>query len=1015
MAFARIWPGLLPAVVGTSLFVSWGSDLVTHIGGYTIQNWQLEQGLPQISVTSIAQTPDGYLWVGTFNGLARFDGVRFTVFHEGNIPELGNSGITQLQVDEQGALWIVTLTGGLVRLSGGQFTEVLKEGTPLLLGQGEFSNDSNKRLLVGDRATQPWRWWRIENGELAPLDSPNRSQAPDEPRFLFENSGVTWHIERDNLTSGSREMPLSVLATERSSNDRIELAVTSAATSRSGGCWLATETGIYRLSQSGLATRVAPPPSDVVLPMSLKEDGQGTLWGGKWGQGVYRLNSDGSWQKFSVGAGLADNHVNCLFPDREGSLWVGTGQGGLHRIRPRVFRMHETERGPNVVMGVTQDRQGRMWFAVNGGGLNTLAEGKLKPVAEPEMLPAYPLAYSVLADQQDAVWIGLYGGRSLRWRGEDVVANDFGEGEAQPMTPGVLFEDRDGTVWLGCGPAVFRYEQGRFERSTPREGFFTDPVTALAGDRSGTLYIGTDGGGLHCLREGRFTHFTEEDELADSHLVSLYMDAEDTLWIVTAHGGLSRFRDGRSRTAGLKDGLPTLTLGRMTEDGLGNLWVGSNRGIIRVSLAALNEYLDGRRESVAWDLFGLSDGLSTVGCVGASQPAVWRARDGTLWFATIKGVATVDPTRIPFNPLPPPVTIEEVALDDEVQADPFRELTVRPGTHRLEFRFSGLSLAAPEKVRFRHRLEPFDRDWIEVGTRRVAYYSGVRPGNYRFQVTACNNDGVWNETGAALGVVILPPWWMTWWFRSLMAVGVAGVVFGWYELRLHRLRRERLAQESFSRQLIGLQENERRRLAGELHDGLGQDLLVIASQAQLGMGHSENPSATATRLQDIAETARQAIQQARRMAHNLRPGLVEELGFTKAVRANADKAAHAAGHSLTLTLEDVDGLLPPEFEVNLFRITQESLNNVLKHAGASEAKITLTESSASLRLIIEDNGRGFDPSQMESVPPDQRGFGLRQIAERTKMMGGRLDLQSRPGHGTRLMVEIPLQNPRFHS
>jgi signal transduction histidine kinase len=233
-------------------------------------------------------------------------------------------------------------------------------------------------------------------------------------------------------------------------------------------------------------------------------------------------------------------------------------------------------------------------------------------------------------------------------------------------------------------------------------------------------------------------------------------------------------------------------------------------------------------------------------------------------------------------------------------------------------------------------------------------------------------------------------------------------VFGWYEGRLRRLRREHLAQESFSRRLIASQEHERRRLAGELHDGLGQDLLVIASQAQLSFGQPENPPATTARLKDIAETAKQALQQARRMAHNLRPGLLDELGFTKAVRASVDKAGQASGISMAIHLADVDGLLPPEFEVNLFRITQESLNNVLKHAQASEATITLTKEPAALRLVVEDNGRGFQFNGLEAPPPNQDGFGLRQIAERAKMMGGRLDIQSQPGHGTRMTVEVPL-------
>lgn len=999
LGFGLIWSTLL----------SWGSELSTNAGDYAIENWQVEQGLPHISITSIAQTPDGYLWLGTFNGLTRFDGVQFTVFDEGNTPVLGNSGITHLQVDELGALWIVTLAGGLVRMTAGQFTVALSEDAPLLLGEGEFSNDPSRRLLLRDRKG---RWHQIERGQLIRLDSAQGARARDEPRFLFENSGGTWIAQRGSVVRSS-ETSLSLPGGDGSDSNRLDSVISSAAASRSGGYWVAMETGIYRLRQGKLSTRVAPLPSGIRQPMSLKEDGQGDLWAGKWGQGLYRLKPDGSWEMFGAQAGLVDNYVNCLFRDREGNLWVGTFQGGLHRIRPRVFQMYKTDRGAgsDVVMSVTEDRHGRMWFGVNGGGLHTWAAGKLDPVIEPAVLRSYPLAYSVLADGQDAIWVGLYGRMALRLSAGEVTPYQLDDESGQAMTPHALLEDHAGAVWLGCTHGLLRYQNGQFKRFTSREGLSCDTVLALAEDRSGTLFIGTGGGGLNCLRKGEFTHYTEHDGLADNHISSLFLDQEQTLWIGTVNGGVSRFQHGRFVNFTVKSGLPSNTIGTLLEDDCGNLWLGSNRGIIRVSRKALNDYADKKGDAVAWHVFGLSDGLSTIGCTGGSQPASWKAHDGKLWFATVKGVTVVDPNHLPFNSLPPPVVIEEVVMDDRAQAvqSATPVLTIPPRNHRFAFRFTGLSLAAPEKVRFRYRLEPFDEDWIQAGTRRIAYYSRVRPGSYQFRVTACNNDGVWNETGAVLGFVVLPPWWMTWWFRALTVLGVAGLFFGWYEHRLYRLRHEHQAQEGFSRRLIVSQENERRRLAGELHDGLGQDLLVIACQAQLSLSQPENPPATAARLKAIAETARQAIQQARLMAHNLRPGLLEELGFTKAIRASADKAAQASGISIAVALQDIDGLLPPEFEINFFRIIQESMNNVLKHASASEAKITLTKNPAGLRLVVEDNGRGFEPSRLDSARPEQRGFGLRQIAERAKMMGGRVELQSQAGQGTRLVVEVPVK------
>ena len=997
---------LLLAAAKHSVFVSWGSELVTHIGDYTLQNWQVEQGLPQVSVTAIAQTPDGYLWVGTFNGLARFDGVRFTIFDEENTPALGNSAIAQLQVDEHGALWIVTVAGGLVRMAGGQFTQVMKENARILISGPKSSAEARQPLLLLDRDGQ---WRRIENNQILPLHPGFGTN--DALSFLFENACLGWAVHQGKIRR-LPELVSSASAGEAGASNRIPMTIHSAGTSQAGGYWVAGPNGLFRLQQGLMSNRVALLPALAATHFVIQEDGQGTFWAGQWGQGLFRLNADGSWQQFSAGTGLVDSHVNCLFRDREGSLWVGTGQAGLYLIRPRAFQVYDTESGANVVMCLTQDRQGRMWFGINGGGLHTWADGKLKRVTEPASLRDYMLTYSVLADRQDALWVGLYGFKALRWHAGAVTPYDLNDGSSQAMTPHAFLEDHAGTIWVGCTHGLLQYQGSRWVRHTTRDGLSSDTVVALAEDRAGMLYIGTDGGGLNCLHQGRFTHFTEQDGLADNHVASLYVDSEDTLWIGTVNGGLSRLKNGRFGTVSVKDGLPSKSIGSLLEDDLGNLWLGSNRGIIRLNRSALNAYLDGKQRPLAWQVFGVADGLSAISWTSGGQPRACKARDGKLWFATVRGAAVVDPNHLSFNPLPPPVVIEEIVIDDRSQAvhpaSNASRLTVPPGARRLEFRFTGLSLAVPERVQFRFRLDPYDKDWVEAGTRRVAYYTGIPPGRFNFRVTACNNDGVWNETGASLGLVVLPPWWMTWWFRALTVIGIAGLVFGWYERRLHRLRREHLAQESFSRRLIASQENERQRLAGELHDGMGQDLLVIASQAQLSLSQEQNPPVTAARLKDIAETAKQALQQARRMAHNLRPGLLDELGLTKAVQATVQKAAQASGLSIAVSLADVDGLLSPEFEVNLFRITQETLNNVLRHAHASEAKIILTKESAGLRLVVEDNGSGFELSRQESAPPDQRGFGLRQIAERAKMMGGRVDIQSRPGQGTRLTVEVPI-------
>lgn len=1021
-----------------------------NVGNYSIENWQVEQGLPQISITSIAQTPDGYLWLGTFNGLVRFDGARFTVFNEANTPVLGKNGILRLITDRQGGLWVMTEGGGLARLADGQFTAFGPERGLPACGAAALVQDLDGGLRVVDRNGG---LHQVENGKLGQPDREEARSGAD-VGLLVAPSEPCW-VERQGKAINSSQAPLRLPIAGGSDPTNLELTIICATRCRAGGLWLAATPGVYRLQAGRLQEPAVSLPQPIRGFVAMAEDSEGSLWIGTWADGLFRRDRSGRWQRFGTGAGLAENDVSAIFVDRENNVWVGTGSGGLHRFKPRIFQTYDSRDGltGNNVMSVSGDRQGRLWIGINGGGLNRWENGRFAPVTEPSELRQHPLVYSVLADREDAVWVGIYGQVVLRLRGGEVTAYDLGEGKPESATPRAIFEDHSGAIWLGCDRGLVRHHAGQITRYTRRNGLAHDEVRALAQDRQGTLYVGTYGGGLNCFRADRFSSYTTRDGLPDDHVTALWVDGDDTLWIGTVNGGLSRFKGGRFATITTRDGLPSNTIGTLLEDDAGHLWLGSNRGIVRVNRRELNEYLDGRQRTLTGRVFNHSDGLNSIDCSGRGQPASCKTRDGRLWFATVHGLAVVDPAHLPFNSLSPPVLIEEVLVDEAPVArnildqpsesivqrtaaattghqlrstppssatrrlanpgnTPADKLVISPGRHRLEFLYTGLSLVAPEKVRFRYRLSGLDEDWIEAGSQRTASYNHVPPGQYRFEVAACNNDGVWSDTEAALDLVVLPPWWRTWWFRALTVIGVAGLVLGWYEQRLHRLRREHLAQESFSRQLIASQEKERQRVAGELHDGLGQDLLVIAGQAQLTLRQEVNPAGTVARLEDIAETAKKALQQARRMAHNLRPGLVEELGFTKAVRATVDKAAQASGLSVAADLTDVDGLLPPEFEVNLFRIVQEALNNVLKHAGASAARITLAKETASLRLVVEDNGRGFEPGPVASERSDQRGFGLRQMAERARIMGGKAEIVSRSGLGTRLTVEVPLPGAR---
>ncbi len=1027
---------------------SWGATDSFKMPDYTVNVWQLEEGLPQISVTSLAQTPDGYLWLGTFNGLARFDGIRFTVFDEGNAPALGSSRITRLAVDAQGALWIVTEVGGLAQMTGTRFTACRPEDGLPPSGALSLVRDETHRLLLLDRNGN---LLRIENGRLLPLDPRDGLQAGREPSLLLAPDGSAWVAEQGNATRSSQRT-FRVRPPDGSNTPPAKLVIECAAPSPGGGYWLATTTGVYQLRAGRLKQSASSLPDPAMQLHFLVEDAQGNLWFGGAERGLVRWDwRRGQAQTFQAGTGLADNHVSALLCDREGNVWVGTGQGGLHRFKPRLVRMYDPPGGlaGNVVTAVTEDRLGRIWVGVNGGGVHRWEAGRLTPVTEPPELARFPLVYSVLAAREDALWIGLYGRTALRLQNGTVTVCPLGESGLR-IAPRALFEDHAGTVWLGTERGLQRYQAGRFTSYTRAEGLSHDDVRALAEDRHGTLYVGTSGGGLNCLRAGRFTCFTERQGLADNHISALYVDREDTVWIGTINGGLSRFKQGRFANVTVKDGLPSNTIGAVIEDGLGYLWLGSNRGLVRVPQRELNDYLDGRRRPPAWQVFGRSDGLNSIGCDAGGQPACCRARDGRLWFATVNGVAVVDPSHLPFNPQPPPVVIEEVVLDDRrcelpssesrlptpnsaamgvvnksnaecgsgspsqlhgAVAQSPRTLTVPPRTQRIEFRFTGLSLVAPEKVRFRYRLDGFDEDWIEAGPQRTAYYTRIPPAEYRFRVTACNNDGVWNDAGAALDVVVQSAWWQTWWFHAGAFTGAAGLL-GWtLEARLRRARRERAARQSFAHRLLESQEDERKRIAGELHDSLGQDLLVIKNRALLGLRDPAVTPQAADQLGEISQLASHTLEEVREISRNLRPYQLDRLGLTKALQARVAEVSRASDVPINTQIDPIDRLLAPPLEIHFYRIVQELLTNLVKHSHAATATLTVQYRAPKIVLTLEDDGCGFDATLLDEATP-RHGLGLTDIAERIRLLNGTARCDSRPAAGTRWVIEIPVSSNR---
>lgn len=997
---------MMLAVLGTVLFS--GGALAAGDSDYSIRSWQIQDGLPQNSVTSIAQTPDGYLWLGTFNGLARFDGARFTVYDEASVSVLPSSRLIRLDADDEGGLWIHTEEGGLVRYREGRFRDFsLMKGFPAA-GAREIRQFASHHLFLVDRSggihrLQGEEW--ITEREYEFLLGTRLSYWTDREANL-------WAWCRDKRSFG-RVMAGQVQWLETPDDKKAN--VRAYAVSREGGLWMVISNQIWHLDYR----RNDWKPTSWVLPGAARglthmlEDKHGNVWLATYGGGLFRFGSSGEVEQFTVERGLSDNAVRALYEDTEDNLWVGTDGGGLNCLRRRVVKMLGVREGLGapVVMSVAQDGidSRAVWLGLNGGGVYRVEDGVIRPFIHEESFAASSFVYGLLAEKSGALWIGTYDAGVFRLDGQEITEIAVtGHWEGNPML--AALEDQVGAIWLGGGGGLFRLHDGQAIPMNGSLGWSNVAVRALAEDRSGTIYVGTSGHGLLRWRGGEWTFFSKKDGLASDRITAVYVDAEDTVWAGVWHGGLSRFRDGRFFNYSIADGLPSNCIGAIIEDDLGHLWFGSNRGIFRIPKKQLNLAADQGRRPLPVNTYGLGDGLSTLECGGGAQPAVCKTPDGNLWFATVRGVAVLKPRQLEVNRVPPPVIIEEIVVDDQVLALAGRSentpFTVPPGKSRVEFRFTGLSFAAPEKVHFRYRLHGLDSKWVEAGANRSASYAHLPHGRYRFDVTACNNDGVWSEPGASLALAVLPPWWMKWWFRMLAGLGVSGFL-GWLLfLRWSRLQHERSIETGFAHRLIHSQEEERRRIAAELHDSIGQDLLVIKNRALLGIREIRDKSSQAEQLEVISKIASQSIEEVREISQNLRPFQIDRLGLTKAVEVMLEKVSEASGLGLTREIEPVNGLLSPHSEIHIYRVLQELLNNVVKHSDASLVRVHLKAEASFIHLTVDDDGRGFDYDAVFDRPAEQ-GFGLRDVSERVRILGGNLKCNTRPGEGTTWRIQIP--------
>jgi diguanylate cyclase (GGDEF)-like protein len=727
-------------------------DPAKEIRQYMRADWQ--DTLPQATVLSIAQTRDGYLWIGTYAGLARFDGEEFTVFDRRNSP-LETVAISALAEDPAtGTLWVGTVGGGLYEYEHGALSSVPIGGLgetiySLAAAAGDIWIGANHGLGV------------IHSGRLR-IFSAADGVPPNRIRDIEPDAhGVVWigtegggllRYEGGRFTRYTR------------ANGLTSDLVFALATDASGTLWIGTHDGGLNVFRNGAFGPALMNGSSIY---ALAVDHDDNVWMSREGAGICRLTAGRITCDTLTEADAQPDIIRSLRIDREGSLWIGGTNGGLHRLTDSKVTTALAEHSNNYVRSVFQDAGGTMWIGMDGDGLMTVRDGALVPFTARGKLPS-GFVRAIFGDRDGNLWIGTLAGMARLRDGalttfttRDGLASDFVYAFAQ---------DRSGALWIGTSAGLNRRVGEKIETIIPKID-----VRALAQDRNGRMWVGKRDGLAIIDSGGRLESLPYTGSVFGFH-----EDVDGTMWVGTG-AGIMRIRGARIAQYTARDGLLDDNAFAILDDA-GNFWISSNKGIYRVARAQFEAFDQHRTRTVAITSFDKSDGMAATQCNGASQPSAWKSRDGRLWFATVRGVATVDPKRIRINRTIPPVVIERAAVD--------------PRTRKVEIAYAALSLVAPQRVRYRYRLEGFDLQWIDAGARRAAFYTNLPPGDYTFRVIASNNDGVWNTAGASLPIAIEPRVYETWWFRTLVAlliVAVAVLIMRIRTLRLHARERELIA------------------------------------------------------------------------------------------------------------------------------------------------------------------------------------------------------------------------------
>ncbi len=1048
----------------------------------------VEEGFTQSQVTSIGQDSDGFIWIGTIDGLYRYDGFTFKAFRHNpfDSASLQSNHITEIYGDRHGMVWILT-SEGLSLLNPA--TERIKrfnivfplKNTPFYFG--DFSEDSAGRvwLNVGSefyvyehphesihKIEVPLRkrnyshipiysyileskehsgdyyassdsgvfYFRWNTKHFTPMkfdgDEYDTSPRLHEPIVVQDSKGTPIVITRKTLEILNQQtgipkqysLPdvfLSRVGTKTSMRAFVD---------NTDKVWVTEdwgETGIACFDLQTLQwtyTDHFMEQGKRVQISSLGEIHQtknGDVWIYTKGKGIFRFSQrTATWKKYEhepSNLHSLSGNITVFFTDKSGNIWVGTDANGLNKIeyQPVKFQLfrnfYDGVRSVQITdtRSLSKDATGALW-------VGTLVDGVLRLDQSMKIRVRYPYyaVGSIVPDPHDSssLWFGTWyhglykfdtrSSRAIQYRN---LPDDSTTLSANVRT---MLTDHTGTLWVGTwysGLNRFVDSSQQFVRyqfdSASQTSLSSNMVYCLYEDRAGILWVGTQHGLNRYNRESEsFTRYLHDPNnsqtLRMDDIRSIVEDKSGTLWVGTNGGGLNRFERETGIFSALttEDGLPNDNIYGILEDRKGNLWLSTNNGLCRYS-PSTNEIRN----------YDVRDGLQNN---EFNTGAYCKTASGEMYFGGIQGFNVFHPDSIKDNPFIPPVYITDMKIHEA--SIPFKANTIRlkHDQNFITVEFIALNYSQPERNQYMIKLDGLDGTWHSIGTRRYSTYVNLSPGEYTFSAMGSNNSRVWNPVAASISFVILPPFWATWWFRGIGILIFLAIGPAIYYIRVSRLKKEQQTQQKFTQQLIENQEQERKRIASDLHDSFGQNMMIIMNHAHISKRKLDTREAAEKELDSILTLSSETLEEMRKIIQNLRPIHLERIGLTKTIVALVERVEQASGLRLHHYVEKIDTLIPKEHEINLYRIIQEMLTNIVKHAQASEAWIEVIIADKKIVVTVRDNGKGFT-AQQSHTQTKGTGFGLAGIKERVNILHAEMTTTSSPAEGTEIELRIPIE------